>query len=109
MYIKKGIWNICKHHHAFAFAEFTDKGNSCYKPYRDDNPTTLNPLIAAVRTDMPKYGTLHKKLSACVASDLNIKWVSYDNLVKITARILDGVSSEDDIESLAKIAALVKV
>lgn len=104
MNVTEAIKNLCIFHDIFPFSEFTDKGNACYKPFRDDDPTVVNHLVSEVLTAMPKYGELHKRLSACVAGDLNIKWVTYDNLVKITARILAGIDSEDEIRGLAEIA-----
>lgn len=109
MNVTEAIRNICIFHDIFPFSEFTDKGNACYKPFRDDDPTVVNPLVSEVLTAMPKNGELHKRLSACVAGDLNIKWVTYDNLVKITTRILAGIESEDDIRWLAEVAFINRV
>lgn len=84
----KGLDYLRKNHEKYAFEQFGDRGNSCYKPYKDDDLEIVNMLIGAIRTKMPKKGNLHKDLSECVAADINNTWISYDWLCKACARLL---------------------
>ena len=90
-YSAKGLDYLRKNHGKFAFEQYGEKGNSCYKPYKDDDLEIVNMLIGAIRTKMPKKGILHKELSEGVASDIHNTWISYDWLCKACARILQDM------------------
>ncbi len=104
----EGIELLIEYHACFAYSEFGDQGNACYKPYRDDDLDVVNEMIAAIRTEMPKYSERHEKLSEAVARDIGAKWVSYDWLCKVFARILVGAEDIDNLKKKCEFARLVR-
>lgn len=102
---KQAIQLLMKHTNCIAWTDFSDRGNSCTG--RLDRLTTANEItknaisLSNVKQAMPKYSNIHEKLSQAVASEIGIKWVSYDCLVKTIARIL-----EDDFQTFYHMLSL---
>lgn len=84
---------INSHPECINWIDFGDSGNPCTG--RLDILTSANDIqknaisLSNVKQAMPKYSKLHMKLSPKVASEVGAKWVTYDWLTKILARILE--------------------
>lgn len=111
-YATAGIELITRYHSTFDFRAFTDKGNSCYSPFKQDPEDLLNEaeMRAAVTVCMAKYSKTHKTLSSLVATDLSMRTrPSYDAVTKIVARILAGSNQDlNDLEALCKYSMSLK-
>lgn len=111
-YATAGIELITRYHSAFDFRAFTDKGNFCYSPFKQDPEDLLNEaeMRAAVTVCMAKHSKTHKTLSSLVSKDLGMSnHPSYDNLTKIVSRILSGPNQDlNDLEALCKYSISLK-
>lgn len=103
---------LAKKPKTFGWQEFTDSGNSCVgrldvlgtQQEVDDYAEHHSLVLRA----MPKGSELHKELNKAVAGVLCKNWIVYDTLVKMTARILQGIDTLDELKMYAQFTELVQ-
>ena len=95
--VRKGIQELIKYHSCVSWLDFGDGGNPCYNPCVFDTMAEreIDALtLAAVKVELAKNSSIHHLLAELVAKDVETKYVTYDWLIKIVARILCGTDLE---------------
>lgn len=90
----------------FAWNEFSDRGGPCYAPDKFDSKAEEEEAAytrAVSLPAMPKSDKLHTEPSGKPAGCLQNKYVTYDWLVKATARLLTSTLYEE-LFSMAKLS-----
>ncbi len=108
--VKKVLELINEYPENIAWKDFTDKGNSCYKPYRASSEE-INEEVdsrAAVLKVMTKNSSLHLDISKAVARILGVKWVTYDWLSKVIGRVISSVESYHEFDKAITLSVAVK-
>ncbi len=96
--------HLSTHADCFAWAELGDR-DTRYSTYlfASSQARVRDALAnAAIRTVMPKFSKLHKDLAKSVSLILGIRCVTYEWLVKATARLL----CDTDIKNLQKMCKI---
>ena len=108
--VKKAMLTITQYHDCIAWIDYSDKGNSCYNPYNSSSQADRENdalWFAAVKVAIPKGSHDHVSLAKYIAKNLNIKWITYDWLIKAIARVLNGVTLTE-FEKMCKLSRLLK-
>ena len=90
---QKGLKLLKRYHECIAWEDYSDRGNSCWKPYRFETSEDREQDAlwhAAVKVALAKGSETHIRLSELAAGDLGNKYVTYDWLIKAVARVLKG-------------------
>lgn len=86
---------LIPHAECFAWNDFGDRGNPCYKPYDFANPQEAFDAAVSemvVTLAMPKGSPEHIQLGSKIADLLDCQYVTYDWLKKIVGRLLSGTN-----------------
>lgn len=81
-----------------AWSDFSDKGNPCFDPYEFDSKAEeieADLTHAFVMLAIPKGGDIHLKLAKEIANLLGNKYITYDWMIKATARVLSRTTAEE--------------
>lgn len=111
--LRRSIRLLIKYPHSFTYLDFGDRGNVCAKNL--DRMTTDENIdyaesYAAVLVAMPKYSELHKHFAPVLATELGVKRLKYDYIVKLLARILgdDSMKSSKTVEKMCLFTSRVQ-
>ncbi len=96
--VTNAIDRLTAHPECIGWKDFGDAGNSCTgRLDRPGTPAQHRSYIctrAAVEYVVPKYSEKHIALARVVAKEMGVHYITYDNLIKRTARVLNGVPSQ---------------
>ena len=95
---------------SIAWSDFGDRGNACTGSFKlkDKEEIVEDALaLAAVKICMPKGSMLHRKMARSVAKILNCRWVTYDWLIKVVARIV-ACGSYQDFKRMLSLSVAIK-
>jgi len=108
---KRCITNLLiPHAECFAWNDFGNRGNPCYKPYDFSNPQEAFDVAASemvVTLAMPKGSPEHIQLGSRIADLLDCQYVTYDWLKKIVGRLLSGTNYQD-LKEMTMLSMAVK-
>jgi len=107
--VKVAVELLNKYASNIKWTDFGDAGNSCgrFELETDEEINEYAQAKAAVEIVFQKDPELYQKLSKSVASMLKNRWVTYDWLSKVTARIV-AFSTQQDFNNIIMISVLVK-
>ena len=94
----------------FVWSELSDKGNPCYDPYKFATKGEKYEAAfthAAVMLAIPKGGDIHLTLAKEIANLLGNKYITYDWMIKATARVLSRTTAEE-LLSMAILSRKIK-
>lgn len=108
--IKKKISLISNYLDCINWKDFGDKGSPCYNPLHFSNKNEElqeNLTLGFVRTVLNRESSEYKRIASEVASELSLRWVTYDWLCKAITRLI-AKPKYAELESLLLLSRNVK-